>query len=58
MSLPLSQVERTSREKNLKGWMQDMEMQAQLAGKGKKKKIKNGKNGRLPTYKWNTVRKR
>lgn len=40
------------------GWMQDMEMQSQLAGKGKKKKVKNGKDGKLPTYKWNTVRKR
>ena len=53
-----AQVERTGREKQLKGWMQDMEMQSQLAGKGKKKKIKNGKNGRLPSYKWATARKK
>ena len=51
-------LERSGREKKLKGWMQDMEMASQLAGKGKKKKLKNGKNGRLPTYKWSTVRKK
>ena len=32
-------------------------MQGQLAGKGKKKKVKTGKDGK-PTYKWNTVRKK
>ena len=35
-----------------------LEMASQLAGKGKKKKLKKGQNGRLPTYKWSTVRKK
>jgi len=50
--------ERREREKKLTGWMNDMEMRTQLMGKGKKRKIKNGKKGAMPIYKWNQVRKK
>ena len=51
-------LERKVREDKLKGWMQDMGMHTQLLGKGKKRKVKNGKDGRMPVYKWSTVRKK
>lgn len=51
-------LERRGREEKLTGWMTDMGMRTQLMGKGKKRKVKNGKNGAMPIYKWSTVRKK
>lgn len=50
--------ERVQRDSQLKTWMRDMEMQAQVMGKGKKKKVKNAKKGRPAQYKWAPARKK
>lgn len=50
--------ERLDREGQLKTWMRDMEMNAQIMGKGKKKKMKSAKGGRPAVFKWDTARKK
>jgi len=51
-------TDRVGREKKLKEWMQTMEMQTQLMGKGKKKKVKDAEGGKPAVYKWDAVRQR
>eukprot|EP00743_Colponemidia_sp_Colp-15_P004740 GILK01005105.1.p1 GENE.GILK01005105.1~~GILK01005105.1.p1 ORF type:complete len:248 (-),score=58.02 GILK01005105.1:140-883(-) len=51
-------LSRSEREQKMEGLMLDMHTQKQLMGKGRRKKVSPGEDGKPAVFKWQSIRKR